>query len=802
MKKYILLAFQLLLSVLSVFSQNVYTLSGKVSDKITGEALLGASVVLKNESKGVFTDEAGKFYFDKLHVCQYELIVHLVGYELFTMPVDFEKDLHLDIQLQPSAVVLKDVVVNGSGNSGTKITMSSVRSSGTNVLLDRPAISFSKLLPLVPGVSNINIGSGISKPLIRGLGFNRVAVINRGIVQQNQQWGADHGMEINQFDMSYATVYKGAASLQYGSDAMAGAIEITPYKFAPKDSFSGEAILWGATNNDLLGAALQGEWQKNKWYVRAVYSHHEYADFRVPADNFNYLSYEFPLYNKRLKNTAGKEQSGSATIGFKEKNVTTYFNISNNYQKMGFFAGAHGIPNVDNMKPDGSVRNVAMPYTTSNHFTVTNNTEWKTDLLRLVVNVGYQNNDRKERSYFHSHYQDKAPEGIDPTNELQYKLETYSANARLYLDESRKWRKTIGVAMESQQNRIGGYSFFLPRFDQQQGGVFFINNYEYSDKIQYQAGIRYDVGKTDIAGFFDPILADYLTRQGLSADEVEQNAWRAFDSKRNFGSYSGSLGVNYKYGKNIIWKASLGKSFRFPTANELGANGIHHAAFRHERGNPDLDAEQGYSFDLTMSYDDYSRFRIEATPFVNYFSNFIYLQPTGEWSKLPNGGAQRYDYQQAKAVFAGAEYIAGWHITHDLELSSMGEYVINRNLDTDYPLPFTPPFTMTNEIKYSKYKTKHKDRTINYYQFSFGHQWITCQNRIAQGEDSTPAATLFNLSAGMDYRFSAKLTVRFNLQAQNIFDTKYLNHLSFYRRINIPEPGRNIQLFIRIPFNN
>lgn len=800
MKKNILFLFILLLCGGNLFAQITYSLSGTIKDKSNGESILGASIALKNESKGVFSDEQGNFQFGKLHSCQYELIVNLIGYETYTTTFNLTKDMQLDIQLQPTSVTLSDIIVNGSNNSASRLSLSS-SSYARSTILDRPAISFSRLLPTVPGVATIDIGSGISKPLIRGLGFNRIAVINKGIVQQNQQWGADHGMEINQFDISTATVHKGASSLQFGSDAMAGAIEIEPYKFKAKDFFNGEAVLWGASNNDLLGAALRAEWQKEKWYINAVYSHQEYADFRVPADNFNYLSYEFPIYNRRLKNTAGKEQSAAATIGFRQKNITTYFNVTDNYQKMGFFAGAHGIPNIANIQPDNSFRNIGMPYTTSNHFTITNNTEWKTDVFRLAFNAGYQNNNRKEFSYFHSHFQDQPAEGIDPTYELGFRLETYSANARLYLDENKKWKKTLGIAFESQQNRIGGYSFFLPRFDQIQGGLFFINNYEYSNKLSLQAGIRYDIGKIDITGFYDPILAKYLENQGKSPEIIKENAWRAYESKRNFGSYSGSLGFNYKASSTINWKASLGKSFRFPTANELAANGVHHAAFRHERGNPNLDAEQGYSLDLTTKYDDYSKFRFEVTPFVNYFSNFIYLQPTTKWSILPEGG-QIYNYQQSKAMFGGAEYTASWHITHHWELSSMGAYVTNQNLDTHYPLPFTPPFMMTNEIKYAKFKAPKRNKAISYYQFSFGHQWIADQNRVAQAEDMTPGATLFHLSAGFDYKISSKSTIRVNMQVQNIFDTRYLNHLSFYRKINIPEPGRNIQLFIRIPFNN
>ncbi len=106
---------------------------------------------------------------------------------------------------------------------------------------------------------------------------------------------------------------------------------------------------------------------------------------------------------------------------------------------------------------------------------------------------------------------------------------------------------------------------------------------------------------------------------------------------------------------------------------------------------------------------------------------------------------------------------------------------------------------MTNEIKYLKDTGKRKGLT--YYQLSASHQWYAKQSRVGFDEAKTEGASLFNAGAGFDYRFTPKFVVNFNLQVQNIFNTRYLNHMSLYRRLNIPEPGRNIQVFLRIPFN-
>lgn len=811
MKK-ISLLFLVLIVAYSLCAQEFNTISGTVKDKKTGEPIESVAVSIEGTKVGMFTDKKGNFLFCDMKKGQYKMEFRYIGYEDMSIPIDLIKDYNADFYMIPSSVSLNEVEIQGNMNNNAR-AISKITINQTS-MFDKVTPNFSKLLANVPGVSTIDIGAGISKPVIRGLGFNRIAVINRGITQQNQQWGADHGLEINQFDFESATIHKGAASLMFGSDAMAGAVEIEPEGFAKipysrwneydwnEPYFKGEAIIWGATNNDMLGGAFKGSVQKKNYFLKTIYSYQDYADYRVPADEFNYLSYNFPIRNRQLKNTAGKEQNISLSLGYAfNRNLQTSFNVGNNYQKSGFFSGAHGIPDISKLEPDGSTRNIDMPYSRANHFTITNNTQWQNGMVRLVVNSGYQDNHRQEYSPFHSHYGSQSPaEGIDPNLELDFRLKTYSSNASLFIDENKQWRKTIGAAFEYQHNRVGGYNFFLPEFDQITGGLYLINKYYYQPNLYFTGGLRYDVGKIDITGFYDPELAKYLERQGHSSSLVEENAWRAYDTDRHFGSFSGSLGFNYTNDgwNNLSVFANIGKSFRFPTAAELGSNGVHHGAFRHEIGNPNLDAEQGYSLDVGFEINKAKTYSVQLSLFSNYFSNFIYLQPSLEWSLLPDAG-QRYNYTQAEALLLGGEYKLTWYAIPEIALSTEGEYVRNENLDTKYPLPFTPPFKMKNEIIYSKSRGEKK---ISYYNFSISHQWFSDQNRIANGEEKTPGANLFNITAGLDYRISPKSTIRLNIQAQNIFDTRYLNHLSFYRKLNIPEPGRNIQIFIRVPFNS
>ncbi|MDL2303475.1 TonB-dependent receptor, partial [Dysgonomonas sp. OttesenSCG-928-D17] len=247
-------------------------------------------------------------------------------------------------------------------------------------------------------------------------------------------------------------------------------------------------------------------------------------------------------------------------------------------------------------------------------------------------------------------------------------------------------------------------------------------------------------------------------------------------------------------------------SYRMPSANELGANGLHHAAFRYEIGNPDLAPEHGYTMnlDIDLSRDitgldgRYHPLQVSLYPFVYYYSNYIYLQAVDN-SSVQLYEQQPYKYSQAKAIYGGGEYQVKWRMIEKLELSTNGSLVLNKNLDDHEPLPFTPPFTMTNGVMFLNNNISRKK--ISYYQISATHRLFADQNRVGAGEEKTTSANLFDLSAGIVYKINSKLSIDVNMQVLNIFDKRYLNHMSLYRRINIPEQGRNFQLFLRIPFS-
>lgn len=519
------------------------------------------------------------------------------------------------------------------------------------------------------------------------------------------------------------------------------------------------------------------------------YSEQHFGDYRIPTDTIVYLTQKVPIYNRKLKNTAGIERNISSYTEYRSGKYYSNYSISNAYQKTGFFPGAHGIPDISRVQDDGDDRNIELPYSKVNHLKITSRQQYVWDKLIGYWDVGYQKNHREEWSKFHTHYGTQAPPDKDPDKELVFTLDTYSSSIKLKTIASATWEYNAGLDIQYQQNRISGYSFLLPRYNRFIGGVFGIATWRPSQQLSFSGGIRFDHGNVDISAYSDPYLETYLQEMGYDNELIKQYKWRSYAVNRNFGDFSGSLGIIWNPNIYHLIKANIGHSFRLPGANELAANGVHHGTFRHEQGDPSLNSERGWQLDASYLYENKS-ISFSITPFFSWFSNYIYLKPTGEWSVLPHAG-QIYRYTGAEAIFAGTEISFSIDLFPHLKYSFTGEYVYTYNLDENTPLSFSPPASMRNTVTWKK----------NQFQIHAELYSIASQNRVSKNERTTSGTNLINLGGNINIPIYNTM-IDISLSLRNLLNTKYYNHLSFYRKVEIPEPGRNFQLSIKIPFKS
>ena len=648
--------------------------------------------------------------------------------------------------------------------------------------------NFMQAMENIPGVQAMDIGSGFSKPMIRGMGFNRIAVLENGIKQEGQQWGADHGLELDAFNIGTVNVLKGPSSLLYGSDAMGGVIDITSPPVPSVDMLFGDVTLLGKSVNGTLGGSFMLGIKKSFWYAQVRYSEQHFGDYRIPTDTIVYLTQKMPVYGRKLKNTAGIERNIGFFAQYQRQRYKANYSVSNVYQNTGFFPGAHGIPDASRVEDDGDSRNMELPYSKVNHLKVTTLQQYAWEKLVLSGDFGFQNNHREEWSVFHTHYGSQPVPEKDPDKELAFNLNTLSASVKVRFIGSSSWEHALGWDGQHQRNDISGYSFLLPEYYRSTTGLLWLTTYKPNNVISVSGGMRYDYGYIHISSHEDAYLADYLRKQGYDEEQVEHYKWNSHAVKKKFGDYSFSLGLVWTPSERHMVKANVGRSFRLPGANELAANGVHHGTFRHEQGDANLKSEQGWQMDASYNLR-YNGFSISVSPFVSWFSNYIFLRPTGEWSVLPHAG-QIYRYTGAEVLFAGTEATIDIHFLRSFNYRISGEYVYTYNCDEHIPLSFSPPFSMRNTL------TWQRKQVMLYAEW----QSIARQNRVDRNEDRTPGANLFHLGGSLNIPIRGNQAIEITLTARNIFNTRYYNHLSFYRKVEIPEPGHNFQLLIKIPF--
>lgn len=787
-----LLLFVLLLPVILFGQQNV-TLSGIVSDQ-KNKPLPGATLIVDNGRYATISNNKGYYKFSNIPRGVYEINIRYMGYENHMDNIDIYADTVIDFALNEVMQNLQEVVITDRSDEEAK------RQQALNVEIVNEAYlkqnqggSLAQSLERLPGVTTIGIGSSQAKPVIRGLSFNRIVVAQEGIQHEAQQWGADHGLEIDQYAVDKVELIKGPASLMYGSGAIGGVLEVKHNKIPAKNTIGGTVDLTGKTVNNYLGSSVFLYARKDKIFADFRTTLIDYADYKVPTDSIDIYSYKAALHNRQLRNTAGKEYDLHFSGGYITPGFQSRLYASNVYSKSGMFANAHGLEPryVDTLLHDKSDRDINDPYQEVNHLKIISKNNWQWDNYKLETDLGFQHNFRQEWSKYTSHYYLPAvfPDtlGFSSYLERQFDKYVYSGNAKFSNDVSDNMMYSIGVNSGWQKNTIDGYGFIIPTFTQFNLGGFVYAKYSFTHKSNIQLGVRYDYGEINTSEYYDWFLSPIVE----SADSVWGYKKRASDLELDFQSVSWSAG--YVYNTNHwMCKVNIGKGFRMPTAKELAANGINYHYFRYEIGDSSLSPESSYQLDLGIEYKA-KRFALGLTPFVNYFSNYIYLNPTADYE----GSSQKCYYTQSKVFRWGGEVHSHYQLLKSVQLGFVGEYIYSIQLSGEkegYTLPFSPPASALFNVKFQR-----DLKPLYHAYFSVDYKITAAQESVVPPEEPTDGYQLVNIRFGGDVKLD-KQEINISMQIQNLFDTKYFDHTSFYRLINVPGAGRNFVVNLTIPF--
>ena len=743
------------LAPLLIHSQ--HKLTGTITDGETGKPLEQVSVYFPQLERGTITDWDGNYSLGTLPLGTYNLVVSYLGYQTHSSPIQIrEGENRFDLAMQSSVIEMEEVVLSTPFHKLQRENVMKVEQKSIAELKGHGAVTLADGITQIPGVASVTTGMGIGKPVIRGLGFNRVLVYTQGVRLENQQYGGEHGLGINDAGISSVEVIKGPASLLYGSDALGGVLYLNPEAFERPGGTSGDINLDYHTNT--LGleadAGFKTSGEKFRFLVRGAHATH--ADYET-GDGTG-------VTNSRFRETDIKTGMAYQASRFK-----TELRYNFNHSDL-------GIPEEIGLQDNG--RDPLIPYQEiSTHILSSkNNFFFKNSSLEAIF--GYTMNDRKE---FEDHHHEEEGEEHEHEGEeehehgegpaLHMKLGTFNYNLQ-FNPQWGKWTTIFGIQGMHQKNENFGEEVLIPDAITNDIGVLATSHIHF-DHSDLQLGLRYDL--RSINGEESGLLGE--------AGHIP-----ALD--RNFNSFNLAIGYRKDLSQEILLRANLASGFRAPNLSELTSNGLHSGANRVEIGNADLDSEQNFQMDLSLEYNN-RHFEAYVNSFYNHVDNFIYLQPTGEFRDAD----PIYVFQQQDAKLFGGEF--GFHLhPHPIDwlhLESSFDMVYGQ-LDSGSNLPLIPANRWTNTFRV---EWNNKVTRSGCYAF-LTLQTHFDQNKVAEFETKSPRYNLLNVGVGGDFvLFDQKMAYR--ISGNNLFDTDYISHLSRLKPDGISNMGRNLALNLSIP---
>lgn len=253
-KKYYL-TYLLLCFTSIILSQNcILTLRGNIKDFHNGSPIEGASIKIQDSEIYSITDSKGDFIVKNICISKFKIIVSHISCNSEVISIDLDKKSFINIQLEHHIEELNEVNINAQVDKKTQTAQESIINN--DVLERYSALNLGDVIKEIPGVSSINTGNTIVKPVINGLHSSRVLILSNNVRLQDQEWGIDHAPNIDINSINQISVIKGSGVLQYGGDAVGGVIILKPSRIISKDTLFGKTIIGGQSNGREIGRAF------------------------------------------------------------------------------------------------------------------------------------------------------------------------------------------------------------------------------------------------------------------------------------------------------------------------------------------------------------------------------------------------------------------------------------------------------------------------------------------------------------------------------------------------------------------
>ncbi len=766
----------LILSLFGIFtfigySQNTncnIKITGKIKDSHSNNFIPFVRYEFNNQLN--YTDSLGVFIIP--NACRGEnqiTVFHNENEKPEIYHFNFQNDTTLFLKIETCFHEVGEIKIEGHTIRSQEVE-SLQKSILTSADLDKlRGSSLGESLKKIVGVNSVQTGPSISKPMIHGLYGNRVLILNNGIRLEGQNWGSDHAPEIDPFIASKLSVIKGASSIRYGLEAVAGVVLVETKEMPKSKGINGELNLVGMSNGQ--AGALSS-------YIEGAFGPKlKGLSWRLQGTTRQNGSYKTPTYY--LTNTASNESNYSSIIDYTSKKFKTNLYCSSFNSEIGIYAGANIetlndlIQLFESKKPtikSEFTRKVNRGYQEIHHRLLKSKSEYNSSRLgRFIYTLSFQENRRSE-------FEGGIPDSLASSSpDAFFHLNTLVSELVWEHKTIHHFSGCVGTNVMKQQNTFSGLeeTALIPNYANLNGGIFWLEKLHIKNII-LEGGIRYDLKQ--------------MKRYFTSTSNYQLFEWR---------NPSASLGVIYQFNKTTNLHFAYGLGWRPPSPIEMYAFGIHQSAASFEIGDSTLNAEKSNNFQFYFNHSS-EKMVFELGGYYNQMNHFIYLNPSKKVEMTEFGAFPVFNYKQANVFFTGVDASIKYNISTFLELNSKTSFIYAYNQTINDYLINIPANRFDNSIQFNKDKIGR----MNQCYFQIGTLFVSKQKNTPKNADyvdSPSAYFLINLETGFGFKIKNQ-RVKISITVNNLTNTIYRDYLNRFRYYS-NEIGRNFTVRLKIPIN-
>lgn len=748
-----------------------FTLTVTVTDSIHRHALEAASITLAELHLHAITGADGTVRFDSLPVGLYTVQCSFIGYHPVQQKLWLDTHTKLVIELCPEHFHLHEVTVTGHSDELQNMSMQARAVLEAKRIEQTRGLTLADQLKQLPGLSMLSTGPAITKPVIRGMHSNRLVTVNNGVRQEGQQWGTDHGTEIDPFSPARIEVIKGAASVEYGAEAIGGVVKMSPKPFRDTKGIDGTFQAMGATNNGLAAASLLLEGAHGD---RHLLSWRAQGTFRKAGDS------RTPQYV--MSNTGFDELDGSYALHYAYKSFHAEFSQSWFSSTLGILRSSHigNTTDLNNAIASGKPAYMA-PFTYSidrprqevlHMITAAKLYYAFTSGARIQLTASRQGNERKEF--------DRPPRWATSqlyTETPAYYLTLYTDMLELKFEHAR-WHRIKGhwgASVMRQGNVSEGVQPIIPNFTAETKGLYLVEKWN-RGRWAAEAGVRYDWRDQTI----------YRLVNKTVQHEPKQ-----------FGNLTFSTGISYLLNEHMKLAGNFSSAWRPPSINELYSYGLHGGTASFEIGNDSLKAERSYNAEISFEVT-HEKWELQASVYRNSISNFIYREPLPYPTITIRGAFPQFRFVQDDALLQGIDLQVTRRFAAFYYAALNASYLHAQNTSDEVPLIFMP----ANRARFTLGVEKNKVWKLAAFYANAQLTGVAKQGRFPAGSDyiDPPAGySLLDLNFGFE-TIIGRQALRWGFSVYNVFNTSYRDYLSRFRYFSL-DPGLNVMMRLAVPFN-